>query len=125
MIDMLEMGAYSPIFLLRQKLRSFVSPGCRKDPTQGTGQGCVEGDREQKGKKEGTGGRGQSLGCCVDCEVCDVSYSPPSSPDGFIKVSNLLLVSCLYVGTRLVHRCLHGVVEREKAKGKDLCAQRP
>ena len=47
------MGAFS-IFLLRQKLRSLWVPWMQKDPTQGTGQGCVEGDRDQ-GRKKGAG----------------------------------------------------------------------
>ena len=46
---------------------------------------------------------------------------PPPSSDGFIKVTNLLLVSCLYVGTRLVHRCLHGVAERGKKPRARIC----
>lgn len=52
-----------------------------------------------------------------------MSYHPRPLPDGFIKVTNLLLVSCLYVSTRLFTDVCMELLREKKAKGKDLCAQ--
>lgn len=79
------------------------------------------GRGQETGKKEGSRWGVSHQGVVWTVRFVMWATRPASSPDGFIKVTNLLLVSCLYVGTRLVHRCLHGVAERGKKPRARIC----